>query len=240
MQQAVLQDTIDAYQKNLQLTIEPLQRRRRVEERCYPGANPACGRARPRARILHIARAQYEHAIAVLTGQPPSSLEIASSKIDAPPPPIPLAVPSQLLERRPDIAANERQVAAANANVGIAETAYYPTLTLSASAGLLSARIWRICSPTPAAVGPPAPRSRRRCSISAAAAPQVEDARAAYDATVAAYRQTVLSAFQEVEDDLATLRYLAEEAVQQQEAVVAAQESLISKSTGIRRERIPI
>ena len=116
-------------------------------------------------------------------------------------------------------------MAAANANVGMAETAYYPTLTLSASAGLLSdqsGESFQLCEPqlvgergvsqTAARFRPPRRPVRRR--------------RAAYDATVAAYRQTVLSAFQEVEDDLSILRYLAEEAVQQQEAVIAAQQSL--------------
>ena len=103
-----------------------------------PWRKPSLRARKAQSTDLHVARAQYEHAIAVLTGQPPASLEIGASKIGGPPPPIPMAVPSQLLERRPDIAANERLVAAANANVGIAETAYYPTLTLSASAGLLS------------------------------------------------------------------------------------------------------
>ena len=174
---------------------------------------------------MHIARAQDEHAIAMLTGQPPASLEIGASKIAGPPPPIPMAVPSQLLERRPDIAANERQVAAANANVGIAETAYYPTLTLSASAGFLSnnlANLFTYASRSWSA-GPALSQTLFDFGRRGAA---LESAQAAYDATVAAYRQTVLSAFQEVEDDLASLRYLAEEAVQQQEAVVAAQEAL--------------
>src|SRR6202035_1072048 len=97
--------------------------------------------AKAQSTDLRVARAQYEHAIAMLTGQPPASLEIGLSKIAGPPPPIPLAVPSQLLERRPDIAANERQVAAANASIGIAETAYYPTLTLSASIGFVSTNL---------------------------------------------------------------------------------------------------
>jgi NodT family efflux transporter outer membrane factor (OMF) lipoprotein len=134
-------------------------------------------------------------------------------------------IPSQLLERRPDIAANERQVAAANANIGIAETAYYPTLTLSADPGLLSSNLsnlfsWgsRVWSAGPVFSETVFDFGRRRA--------QVVNSEAGYDATVAAYRQTVLSAFQEVEDDLASLRYLAEEAGQQQDAVVAAQQAL--------------
>jgi NodT family efflux transporter outer membrane factor (OMF) lipoprotein len=136
-----------------------------------------------------------------------------------------MAVPSQLLERRPDIAASERLVAAANANVGLAEAAYYPTLTLSANPGLLASSLAslfsyasHIWSAGPALSQTLVDFGRRRA--------QLEGAQAAYDATVAAYRQTVLSAFQEVEDDLASLRYLAEEAGLQQEAVAAATQSL--------------
>jgi NodT family efflux transporter outer membrane factor (OMF) lipoprotein len=135
-------------------------------------------------------------------------------------------VPSALLERRPDIAANERQVAAANANIGIAETAYYPTLTLSAGPGLLSTNFanlftWgsRVWSAGPSVSQTLWDFGRRNA--------QLQGAQASYDVTVAAYRQTVLSAFQEVEDDLASLRYLAEEAGQQEEAVIAADQSLV-------------
>ena len=136
-----------------------------------------------------------------------------------------MAVPSALLERRPDIAANERQVAAANANVGIAKTAYYPTLTLSAI-GRIDEHEPResVHLRQPHLVG----GSRDLSDFVRFRSPRRSGAgrQAAYDSTVAAYRQTVLSAFQEVEDDLRTLRYLAEEAGQQQEAVVAAQQSL--------------
>jgi NodT family efflux transporter outer membrane factor (OMF) lipoprotein len=136
-----------------------------------------------------------------------------------------VALPSQLLERRPDIAATERLVAAANANVGIAETAYYPTLTLSASAGFLSTNLqnlFKYASRTWSA-GPGISQTLFDFGRRGA---QLQGAEAAYDGTVASYRQTVLSAFQEVEDDLAALRYLAEEAAQQQEAVIAANQSL--------------
>ena len=145
MQQAVLLNTIDAYTKNLQLTMDR-----------YGGgvasksditlAQTQLASAQVQSTDLHIARADFEHAIAVLTGQLPASLTIGTSKISGPPPSIPMAVPSELLERRPDIAANERQVAAANANVGIAKTAYYPTLTLSASPGLLSTSLANLFS----------------------------------------------------------------------------------------------
>jgi NodT family efflux transporter outer membrane factor (OMF) lipoprotein len=161
----------------------------------------------------------------MLTGRPPASIEIGATRIAGPPPPIPVGVPSLLLERRPDIAANERLVAAANANVGLAETAYFPTLTLSASAGFISTNLANLVSfkSRTWSAGPSISQTLfdfgRRGAV-------LEGAQASYDATVAAYRQTVLAAFQEVEDDLGTLRYLAEEAVQQQAAVVAAQEAL--------------
>jgi NodT family efflux transporter outer membrane factor (OMF) lipoprotein len=224
MQLAILRDTIDAYERNLQLTVNR-----------YNGgvasksdvtlAQTQLANARAQSTETRISRAQFEHAIAVLTGQPPAALNLADSRIAGPPPPIPVAVPSQLLERRPDIAANERLVAAANANVGIAETAYYPTLTLSASAGLLSTNLANLFTYASRSWSAGPGVSQTLFDFGRRGA-QLESARASYDATVAAYRQTVLTAFQEVEDNLSTLRYLAEEAVQQQEAVVAAQQAL--------------
>jgi NodT family efflux transporter outer membrane factor (OMF) lipoprotein len=224
MQQAILRDTIDAYEKNLQLTINRYNGGVASKSDVTLAQTQLAG-ARAASTDTRITRAQFEHAIAVLTGQPPAALEIADSKIAGPPPPIPVAVPSQLLERRPDIAANERLVAAANANVGIAETAYYPTLTLSASVGLLSTNLANLFTYASRnwSAGPSVSQTLFDFGRRGA---QLEGSRAAYDATVAAYRQTVLSAFQEVEDDLSSLRYLAEEAVQQQEAVVAAQQAL--------------
>jgi NodT family efflux transporter outer membrane factor (OMF) lipoprotein len=224
MQQAVLHDTIEAYDKNLQLTINRYNGGVASRSDITLAQTQLAG-AKAQYTDQRIARAQDEHAIAVLTGQPPASLEIGTTIIAAPPPPIPVAVPSQLLERRPDIAANERQVAAANANVGIAQTAYYPTLTLSATAGFLTnnlANLFTYASRDWSA-GPSISQTLFDFGRRGAA---LEGVQAAYDATVAAYRQTVLAAFQEVEDDLANLRYLAEEAVQQQEAVVAANQAL--------------
>jgi NodT family efflux transporter outer membrane factor (OMF) lipoprotein len=219
MQLALLRDTIDAYQKNLKLTIDR-----------YNGgvasksditlAQTQLDAAEAQFTGTRISRAQFEHAIAMLTGQAPSAIEISPSKINGPPPPIPIAIPSQLLERRPDIAASERQVAAANANIGLAEAAYYPTLTLSASLGFLStnfANLFTFASRYWSA-GPSLSQTLFDFGRRGAA---LESAQAAYDATVASYRQTVLAAFQEVEDDLASLRYLAEEETQQKEAVTA-------------------
>jgi NodT family efflux transporter outer membrane factor (OMF) lipoprotein len=224
MQLNLLSNTIEAYDKNLQLTIN--RHSGGVASRSdITLAQTQLAGAQAQSTQMRIARAQDEHAIAMLTGQLPASLEIGASKIGGPPPPIPVAIPSQLLERRPDIAANERQVAAANANIGIAETAYYPTLTLSASPGFLSTSLVNLLTYAGRywSAGPSLSQTLFDFGRRGAA---LESAQAAYDATVAAYRQTVLSAFQEVEDDLSNLRYLAEQAVQEQEAVVAAQEAL--------------
>jgi NodT family efflux transporter outer membrane factor (OMF) lipoprotein len=224
MQLEVLRGTIETYEKNLQLTINRHTGGVASKSDITLAQTQLAG-AQAQYTQMHIARAQAEHAIAMLTGQLPASLEIGASKISAPPPPIPMGVPSQLLERRPDIAASERQVAAANASVGIAETAYYPTLTLSATPGLLSTSLVnlftaasRYWSTSPSLSQTLFDFGRRGAALASA--------QASYDSTVAAYRQTVLSAFQEVEDDLSNLRYLAEEAVQEQEAVVAAQEAV--------------
>ncbi len=224
MQLAVLQDTIDAYQRNLQLTSDRFRFGLAGRSDVALAETELAG-ARAQATETRVTRAQLEHAIAVLTGQLPSSLDIGASKINAPPPPIPLAIPSQLLERRPDIAANERLVAAANANVGIAQTAYYPTLTLSASAGLITNNLANLLTygSRSWSAGPGVSQTLFDFGRRGAA---LAGAQASYDATIAAYQQTVLAAFQEVEDNLANLRYLAEEAVQQQAAVTAAQESL--------------
>ena len=224
MQQIVLQNTIQNYQRNLQLTMNRHAFGVAARSDITLAQTQVAG-AQAQSTDLRVARAEYEHAIAVLTGRPPASLEIGATVISSPPPAIPLGLPSQLLERRPDIAAEERLVAAANANVGIAQAAYYPTLTLSASAGTITnsvsslftyaSRYW--------SVGPSLSQTLFDFGRRGAVLQQTE---AAYDATVAAYRETVLAAFQEVEDDLANLRYLAQEAVQQQQAVEAAQESL--------------
>jgi NodT family efflux transporter outer membrane factor (OMF) lipoprotein len=224
MQLKVLSDTIEAYEKNLQLTVNRYGGGVASKSDITLAQTQLAG-AKAQSTEMRIARAQDEHAIAMLTGQQPASLEIGPSTIATPPPPIPMYVPSHLLERRPDIAASERQVAAANANVGIAETAYYPTLTLSASPGFLSTSIRTLLAYASRSwsAGPSLSETLFDFGRRGAA---LEGAEAAYDATVAAYRQTVLAAFQEVEDDLAALRYLAEEAVQEQDAVTASQQAL--------------
>lgn len=224
MQMAVLANTISSYEKNLQLTIN--RHAGGVASRSdITLAETQLASAKSQFVAMHITRAQAEHAIAVLTGRPPAALEISTTKIAGPPPPIPVSVPSQLLERRPDIAADERLVAAANANVGLAQTAYYPTLNLTASAGFISSSLVNLFAYGARSWAGQAGVSQTLFDFGRRGA-TMQNALAAYDSTVAAYRQTVLAAFQEVEDDLSNLRYLSEQAVQQDDAVKAAEEAL--------------
>ncbi len=224
MEQKLVSDTLAAYERALKLTIDRFNGGV-ASKADVAQAQTQLASTRSALTDLGVVRAQLEHAIAVLTGQPPANFSITPGKIQGPPPPIPPGVPSELLERRPDIAAAERLVAAANAQIGLAQTAYYPTLTLSATGGVESTRVttwlsWpsRFWSLGPSLAETLLDFGRRRA--------QVQGAEAAYDATVAGYRQTVLAAFQEVEDNLSTLRILAQEALQQDEAVKGAQESL--------------
>jgi len=172
-----------------------------------------------------VQRAQLEHAIAVLMGQAPSSFSQPPTPLTATPPAIPIAVPSELLERRPDIAAAERRVAAANAQIGVAVAAFYPTITLTASSGFESSSLakWFTAASHFWSVGPGISQTLFDGGLRRA---QTDAARAAYDATVATYRQTVLAAFQGVEDNLAALRILEAEIAVQDEAVKAARKSV--------------
>lgn len=170
-------------------------------------------------------RAQLEHAIAILTGRPPVAVTISPALLTTPPPPIPIGLPSALLERRPDIASSERRVHAANEQIGIAMAAFYPTLTLSGSAGFQASSIakWfslpsRFWSVGPALAQTLFEGGRRRALVA--------EEQAAYDSTVAAYRQTVLTAIQQVEDELAALRILEQETAKVQETVQAADRAL--------------
>jgi NodT family efflux transporter outer membrane factor (OMF) lipoprotein len=180
---------------------------------------------RAQAIDVGVARAQYEHAVAILIGKPPAEFSLPPLPLTAPPPHIPIGLPSDLLERRPDIAASERLVASANAQIGVAKTAYYPLINLGAAGGFESSAITTLIN------GPSG-----LWSIGLSAAETVFDAgrrralndqaRAAYDYQVAAYRQDVLNGFQEVEDNLAAVRILEHEAQVQDEAVTAAQRSM--------------
>jgi len=181
---------------------------------------------RAQAIDLGVQRAQFEHAIAILLGKPPAEFTIPPAPISIQPPVIPAGLPSELLERRPDIAAAERRVAAANEQIGIAQAAFYPTVTLRPIIGLESTSLSNLFS-WPSALWSfgsslvqIAFEGGRRRAVT-------EQAQAAYDATVATYRQTVLVAFQGVEDNLAALRILEAEAEQQGKAVEAAKTTLL-------------
>jgi len=177
---------------------------------------------RAQATDLGIQRAQLEHAIAMLLGQPASTFFIATNLLVARPVGIPIGVPSQLLERRPDVAAAERRVAEANAQIGVARAAYYPTITLSGAVGYQSTSIKDLFSAPGLAwsVGSTLAQTLFDGGLRRAV---TEQARAIYQGTVANYRQTVLTAFQEVEDNLSTLRILSQELRQQNAAVAASQ-----------------
>jgi NodT family efflux transporter outer membrane factor (OMF) lipoprotein len=172
-----------------------------------------------------VQRAQLEHAIAMLIGKPASSFSLATAPLTATPPPIPAGLPSELLERRPDIAAAERRVAAANAQIGVAEAAWYPTVRLSASGGLESTSLARWLT-WPSRFWSVGPSISETLFDGGSRGSQNDQARAAYDADVAAYRQAVLTGFQEVEDNLAALAILENEAGVQDEAVAAARQSV--------------
>lgn len=174
---------------------------------------------------IQITRAQYEHAIAMLTGKPPASFSLPPRDFTARVPHVPLALPSALLERRPDIGAAERQMAAANAQIGVAQAAFYPTLTLSASGGLSAATLarWLSLPDRVWSLGPALAGTLFDGGLRSAAKAQ---AVAAYDQSVANYRQAVLAAFQEVEDNLAATRLLSQEATVQNDALRSAREAL--------------
>ena len=222
-QKRLLDSTVIAYQKALDLTqnryIGGLAARAEVAQ-----AETQLETTQAQDIDVGVTRAQFEHALAVLVGQPASTFSIPASPLDLSPPKIPVGVPSELLERRPDIAAAERRTAAANAQIGFAKSAYYPTLTLSAGGGTEGTTIgnWVEWPSRFFALGPTLLETLYDAGLRHATADQ---ARAAYEANVAAYRQSVLTAFQEVEDNLAALRILEEESAKQQQAVESAERS---------------
>jgi NodT family efflux transporter outer membrane factor (OMF) lipoprotein len=231
-QEQLLRDSEKAYADSLQLT------QTRYEGGIAPEsdvsqAQTQLAAVRVQETDIQVQRQQYEHAIAVLIGKPPAGLTIPATPLNTRPPVlpgIPGLLPSQLLERRPDIASKERTVAAANEQIGIAESAWYPTLGLGAAAGLegSSALNWFNWPSRFWAVGPMLSETlfdagRRRATT--------DIARANYDATVADYRQTVLTAFQQVEDNLSGLRVLETEARQQHQATASAAQSLNLSNT---------
>jgi NodT family efflux transporter outer membrane factor (OMF) lipoprotein len=223
-QKALLDSTVVAFQQQLDLT------RARFETGIASDEDVALAETQlettqAQATDIGILRAQLEHAIAMLTGQPASTFSLPFAPMKATPPPIPLGVPSQLLERRPDIAAAERRAAEANAQIGVTKAAFFPSLTLSGTAGLesISPSTWFTWPARFFSVGPTLAQTLfdkgRRSAVT-------EQARALYDGTVANYRLAVLTAFQEVEDNLAALRILSRELEQQSAAVASAQRTL--------------
>ncbi len=224
LQEQLLDDTVTAYTDALQLT----------KNRFEGGAAPKSDVAQAQTQLettraqdtdIGVQRAQFEHAIAILLGKPPAAFNLPSVPLKMEPPVIPVGVPSQLLERRPDIAAAERRAEEANEQIGIARAAYFPTVTLGATAGFEGTSLlnWFSWPSRFWAVGPSVAQTifdggRRRATSDIAVAN--------YDGVVASYRETTLTAFQQVEDNLAALRVLEREGRQQSDAVAAAHESL--------------
>ena len=231
-QKELLDSTVDSYTRALQLT----------QSRYQGGIATAVDVAQAQTQLettraqsvdVGVNRAAFEHAIAVLVGRPASSFAIPPLSLNTPPPPVPPGVPSDLLERRPDIAAAERRVQEANAQIGVAKAAYYPNITLGAGGGFESG-----------ALGTFIQGASGFWTLAGSAAELIFDGgqrrgmsdqtRAVYEQSVDDYRQTVLVAFQEVEDNLAALRLLQEEAKTEDAAVAAAQHSLDLSTTRYR------
>jgi len=223
-QKQLLDDTAAAFQKSLELT------RNRYAAGVAAKVDVVQAEAQLKSTQAQavdtgVQRSQLEHAIAILIGRPPSGFSIAPAPLAVAMPRVPPGLPSELLERRPDVAAAERRAAAANAQIGVAKAAYFPSLTLSASGGYRSGEAASLFT-LPSqfwSIGPAIAQSIFDAGLRRA---RTEQAVAAYDATVAQYRQTVLAGFQEVEDNLAALRILEEEAKVQEEAVRAARETV--------------
>jgi len=224
MQKELLGAAVLAYQDSLKLTQAQFDAGM-ASDQDVAQAETQLNTTRAQATDLGIQRAQLEHAIATLLGKPASSFSIAAKPLSAKPIAIPLGVPSQLLERRPDVAATERRVAEANSQIGVVRAAYFPTVTLSGSVGFQGSSLGSLASgPGLAwAVGSTLAQTLfdggKRQAVT-------EQAWAGYQGTVANYRQTVLTAFQEVEDNLSTLRILSEELQQQDAAVESSQRYL--------------
>jgi len=208
-----LELTVNRYNQGIASRLDVLQALTQLEN------------TRAQAIELDVQRTQFEHAIAILLGKPPAEFSIPPTPIRIQPPAIPVGLPSDLLERRPDIASAERRVAAANEQIGIAQAAFYPTVTLRATFGLESSSISNLFS-WPSAFWSFGSSLLQTVFDAGRRQAVTEQAQATYDATVATYRETVLTALQGVEDNLGALRILEAEAEQQAKAVRAAEDTL--------------
>ncbi|HWF46400.1 MAG TPA: efflux transporter outer membrane subunit [Bryobacteraceae bacterium] len=220
MQRRILDDTVGSYSQTLQLT-QILFKTGIDSDQDVAQAQTQLDTAVTQQTDLGVARATFEHAIATLIGKPPADFELPVATFHPNPPQVPVGVPSTLLERRPDVAAAERTVAEANANIGVARAAYYPNVTLSASAGFQTATLTKWFT-WPSGFWSLGPQLSQTFFEGGARRALNEQAQAQYDVTVANYRQTVLTAFQAVEDNLASLRILSQEIVQEHTVVLSA------------------
>lgn len=224
----VLDATVRAYQEALDLT-RNLSDAGLDSDQAVAQAESQLQAAQAQDTNLGNLRAQYEHAIATLVGQPAGSFSLSVEASKASLPAIPVGVPSELLERRPDIAAAERAMAQANAQIGVAKAAFYPNVTLTASGGLenLSMAQWLLWPSRVWSVGPSLAETLFDAGLRKATVQQFQ---AAYDQTAANYRQTVLTAFQQVEDNLAAMRILSQ-VIERQDAAIEAAEKNVQEAT---------
>ncbi len=220
----LLRRNVGIFEQSLQLTQD------RFDAGVASGADVAQARTQlesTRAQLVDVGvgRAQFEHAIAVLIGETPAMVSIPEKIVNTPPPQIPLAVASTLMERRPDVAATERAIAAANEQIGIAKAAYFPILTLSGTEGFVSTDLAKLFT-IPSLFWSVGPQLAATLFDGGLRKGQVRFSQAVYDESVATYRQTVLTAFQQVEDQLSSLRILEQEQATEAAARQAAQDAV--------------
>jgi NodT family efflux transporter outer membrane factor (OMF) lipoprotein len=222
-QLGLLDRTVEAYERALKITQNQYDAGIAAKTDLLQ-AQTTLANARASRITVQGQRALLEHAIAVLIGRPPAEFTLQPATWTAAVPPVPLGVPSTLLQRRPDVAAAERQVAAANAQIGVQRAAYFPSLTLGASVGSAATRVADLFT-APASLWSIGLSVAQNVFDAGATRARVEGAEAARNAAIANYRQTVLNAFKSVEDQLATTRSLAEQADYRREASEAADQT---------------